>query len=193
MGSISQIGSSKLRRIAEWGAAGLVSAVVFGVIGQFAIALATEWGWYDDIDSKWWWAVSGLFNFLTSPITTHFALAIVGIALGLWADVMLRKKEQVVAEDTDLTLIEGKTFRNEKIILDGHHYRGCKFFNVTFAYGGGPLNLERNEIAGVAFETTTVETERVMLLFHQLGFLDIPVHDEFGEVSINSRFPDEKQ
>jgi len=45
--------------------------------------------------------------------------------------------------------VVGKTFRNEKVVLDGYSYSNCKFYNVTFVYNGTTsIQLSNNEIHG---------------------------------------------
>lgn len=37
--------------------------------------------------------------------------------------------------------IEGKKFTLEKIVVDGNHYKDCKFFGCKILYAGGELPL----------------------------------------------------
>ena len=42
-----------------------------------------------------------------------------------------------------------KTFRNERVVLDGKSFSGCTFQNVTFEYNGtAPFDLVKNNIYG---------------------------------------------
>lgn len=45
--------------------------------------------------------------------------------------------------------VVNKTFRNEKVVLDGHSYSNCKFYNVTFVYNGTTtIIFSNNEVYG---------------------------------------------
>ena len=48
----------------------------------------------------------------------------------------------------------GKTFRNEKVVLDEHSYSNCKFYNVTFVYNGTTaIQFNNNEIHGAVLSS----------------------------------------
>lgn len=48
-----------------------------------------------------------------------------------------------------LTPVEGKTFRNERVLLDGFHYADCTFINPTFVYNGEkPFRMRHPTIEG---------------------------------------------
>jgi archaellum component FlaF (FlaF/FlaG flagellin family) len=45
--------------------------------------------------------------------------------------------------------VVGKTFRNEKVLLDGYAYSSCEFYNVTFVYNGTTtLQFSNNKVFG---------------------------------------------
>ena len=45
--------------------------------------------------------------------------------------------------------VVGKTFKNEKVTLDGISYSGCTFENVTFVYNGTtPIQFTNNSVRG---------------------------------------------
>ncbi len=45
--------------------------------------------------------------------------------------------------------VVGKTYKNEKVILDGISYSGCIFENVTFVYNGTtPIQFTNNSVRG---------------------------------------------
>lgn len=47
------------------------------------------------------------------------------------------------------TSIIGKTYRNERVVLDGYSYSNCEFYNVTFVYNGTtPIQLSNNKVLG---------------------------------------------
>ena len=47
------------------------------------------------------------------------------------------------------TVIVGKTFHNQEVLLDGYAYESCTFVNVTFVYNGTtPLQFAGNHVEG---------------------------------------------
>lgn len=42
--------------------------------------------------------------------------------------------------------IQGHTFRDDSVQLDGKHFVDCTFIDCTLEYGGGDLVLERTSI-----------------------------------------------
>lgn len=83
--------------------------------------------------------------------------------------------------DKDRTLVEitGRTFRNEKVLLDGHKYTDCTFDNVTFTYNGTALvAFTHNTINGnIVIESDNPSVVGTMDLVRGLGMVrnDIPV------------------
>lgn len=73
------------------------------------------------------------------------------------------RKEEVV----------GKTFRNERVPLDGKSYLKCRFENVTFVYNGtGPWTLVGNKLMGVMrVNTESPAVAGAMSLLRLVGFL----------------------
>ncbi len=54
-------------------------------------------------------------------------------------------------DKTPLTPIQGKTYRNERVPLDGFHYIDCTFVNPTFVYKGEkPFRFRDSVIKGSA-------------------------------------------
>ena len=52
-------------------------------------------------------------------------------------------------ENYSPTSVFGKTFRNERVILDGKNFQRCTFENVTFVYNGTtPLQFSENTVRG---------------------------------------------
>ena len=47
-----------------------------------------------------------------------------------------------------MTLIQGITFRDEPVGLDGKHFQDCTFTDCTLEYSGGDLVLERVTMRG---------------------------------------------
>lgn len=67
------------------------------------------------------------------------------------------------------------------MVLDGHHYEGCTFTNVTFVYNGkSGFGFTHNKLKG----TFTVDTDNPSIngtfaLFKGLGLMrpDVPLQD----------------
>ena len=52
-------------------------------------------------------------------------------------------------KQTKLKEIRHRAFLNERLVLDGFHYRNCKFTNVTFEYNGTAMaSFSENELFG---------------------------------------------
>ena len=73
----------------------------------------------------------------------------------------------------NLEHIEGRTFRRERVVLDGKRYLECTFDNVTFVYNGGPGELYQNEIIGpIHFDIAgNKEISRMVYILQRLGAL----------------------
>lgn len=87
-----------MRRVASqlitWISAGLLSAVVFGPVGQFAVELAREKGWYDDPSRRLESIAAWFGSYVTqTPFLVVTALS-AGLAIGLWLDTYLRYRER---------------------------------------------------------------------------------------------------
>jgi hypothetical protein len=87
-----------MRRLASqlitWISAGLLGAVVFGPVSQFAVELAREAGWYEDPSRRLETVVVRFGVFVTQTpflVVTAFSA---GLAIGLWLDTYLRYRER---------------------------------------------------------------------------------------------------
>ncbi|MCO6419679.1 hypothetical protein JYK14_26435 [Siccirubricoccus sp. KC 17139] len=70
-----------------------------------------------------------------------------------------------------ITII-GKTFRNERVILDGYSYVRCKFTNVTFVYNGTtPVQLSNNVIQGCFVASDMAAISGAWALLKGLNFI----------------------
>ncbi len=103
-----------------------------------------------------WWALVSLgwlekIPFLQgrsmSLSNTILSFAVAGILLIIWLHLSERKAPQVVDWDTyKKDSIVGKTFRQERVIVDGHTFSNCVFDKVTLVYNGtAPFDLLHNE------------------------------------------------
>jgi hypothetical protein len=112
------------------------------------------------------------------------------------ATLILFSKEYGLVGSSDITfpwhnqpphiMVTDKTFRNEIVLLDGHFYKNCKFYNVTFEFNGAePTGLEHNDIfAPIVLKTQNPSVGTVMLLFQGLGMLSNTISVEVPPGSI---------
>jgi hypothetical protein len=49
---------------------------------------------------------------------------------------------------------EGEHFRDQRVQLDGNEFEGCRFTNVLFEYGGGPVAISGCRFEGFAWQFT---------------------------------------
>ena len=95
-----------------------------------------------------------------------------------------------------LVAVQGKTFINEAVPLDGYSYVNCKFLNVTLAYGGRGFELNHNEFRGSKIvllkEGPHMQAMgRLMHVLKAIGELSITVLDDHNNpVEFGSRFID---
>lgn len=47
-----------------------------------------------------------------------------------------------------MKIVQGITFRDEHVSLDGKHFEDCIFIDCTLEYSGGDLSLERTSMHG---------------------------------------------
>lgn len=84
--------------------------------------------------------------------------------------------------DTDkpLTKVIGRKFANEKVILDGHHYIKCEFFNVTFVYNGTAYaDFSENIIGGCIISSENVAISVAYVIAYGMGYIkpEFPLYD----------------
>jgi hypothetical protein len=77
-----------------------------------------------------------------------------------------------------LETISDQTFRDDRIVLDGHEYTNCTFYNVTFEYDGGPYKFTHNKVYGALFETKNSDMEKAFRFAGAIGLLKIPMLDK---------------
>ena len=73
-----------------------------------------------------------------------------------------------------LKVFEKKTFRNEKVLLDGYKYIDCTFENVTLVYNGGPSEVRGTRITfneSLPFETSSLAVKQIIKIFAAIGVL----------------------
>jgi hypothetical protein len=87
-------------------------------------------------------------------------------------------------ETKALTSVIGKSFKNQKVVLDGFSYSDCSFENITFEYSGGTFALTHNHISGgMLFSTKNEAIDAFIQLINAFGFLKIPVLGPQGVIS----------
>ncbi len=79
------------RRILSWLAGSLLLAIVSGVVGEFFTALARENGWYQHPSERLDAAMTAFSSFVTHSSFLTATAGIVGLAVGMWMDTVLRR------------------------------------------------------------------------------------------------------
>jgi hypothetical protein len=79
------------RRILSWLAGSLLLAIVSGVVGEFFTALAREKGWYQHPSERLDVAMNAFSSFVTHSSFLTATAGIVGLAVGMWMDTVLRR------------------------------------------------------------------------------------------------------
>lgn len=89
--------------------------------------------------------------------------------------------------------VRNRNFTNEKVLLDGFRYVGCKFTNVKFIYNGTAYaDFSHNTIVGsFHFSSENVSISVTCALMRGLGLLkpEIPVYGENEEPLNNIKPP----
>ena len=69
--------------------------------------------------------------------------------------------------------IVGKSYRNERVELDGFSYSNCTFVNVTFVYKGQrPYDLAGNTIQGCYVDAASAPLQGLIVLLYHLYLLN---------------------
>jgi hypothetical protein len=91
-----------------------------------------------------WWAFSPLALIFISTII------LVGREFGYFGAHSNGTRQSVKWPDPYTPIqVVGKTFRNEKVMLDAHSYSNCEFYNVTFVYDGTTtIQFANNKVYG---------------------------------------------
>jgi hypothetical protein len=107
-----------------------------------------------------------------------WALALV-IALAAVANIaLLADRLGFLPVGGSLTVVSDQTFHNKSIVLDGHEYTHCKFYNVTLKFNGGAFTFINNEVFGVRLASDNPDISKTFNVLAKLGFLKIPVFDQ---------------
>ena len=82
-------------------------------------------------------------------------------------------------------VITNRTFRNERVILDGNEYIACEFYNVTLVYNGTtPVRFTQNKLNGVLLSSDKKSIMTAFMVIYGMGFLRPEL-----SVSVPSRLP----
>lgn len=63
-----------------------------------------------------------------------------------------------------LEVVAGRSFRNERVVLDGRHFRDCELVDCTVQYGGNPVILETTRLEGCNFQFEGYAAMTIQLL-----------------------------
>jgi len=116
-------------------------------------------------------------------------IAVVTLGVSLFGLYRIQRNAGVVHfPQTDiehLTYVHGKHYFNEEVKVDGIHFDGCTFENVTLAYDGTDMpGLTNNQFDGsVRLKTNSDSVMGTIALLVGLGFMKpgIPVLDRNNE------------
>lgn len=134
-----------LRWLALYVAGGFILAIASGVVSEFFIELARERDWYASPSDKLDTAMSAFSSFVTQAWFLALTTGLVGLAIGAWGDLFLRRRERRLSKKEtnwdewgrqDRISVIGKAFHNQPVHLDGKSYVSCKFHNATLIYEG---------------------------------------------------------
>ena len=123
-----------------------------------------EWTYFE-------WLVRGFIFFL-------------GAFTALWADFLVRRKTTVYIPKTTKIkeVIKGKTFRNTTVRLDGFHYQGCVFENITIIYNGGKATLNDCDFNGSkVLQTDVIEIEQYVSMLGNMNLLKVSGYSVKGK------------
>jgi len=155
----------------------LVAFVAIPVAGQFFISLADEWGLYKNPSAKVA-AMTAWLSTVTANAWFHWVGgAVIGFAAGVWLDAFLKGGEKRQTwpgwkVNQRPAQVVGRTFRNERILVDGKNFVDCKFYNVTFQYNGkGPVGFNGCYFSGVYVDTEDMPVATTFMLLQGTGFI----------------------
>jgi hypothetical protein len=132
-----------------------LSTISWVLAGIFALAITTVW------------------EALHVPTRTKSAIQrATGRSFKLWGSEPQKQGFSVWPDPYNPIMVLGRTFRNEKVLIDGHSYRDCKFYNVTFLYNGTtPIQITHSEIGSTWVESENPAVIGTFILLRSIGFL----------------------
>lgn len=153
----------------------LLIAVPLGTIYRQNIEV---WAAQNGLDSII--AEGSLPSDLYGPMLLLGFIFLLGATAALWAEYWLRKRFPARFSTKGLELIEGKTFRHDRVVVDGKKYLRCSFDGVTFVYRGTALYgfKDCNFSGSFSIRMDHPAAEAALVLFlqaHAVGGPIIPV------------------
>jgi hypothetical protein len=135
VGVMRRVGLKKIFRL-------FISLVAFVmlVLATLTVEVASEeFGWIETLKVAIRGRIRAMFDWGYDQWVLRGLIFFSGADVALWIDFIIRKKTMVQIADVDK--ISGfhvaEIFRNQEVLLDGHSYKNCKFYNVNFVYNGG--------------------------------------------------------
>jgi len=140
-------------------------------IGSFVLAAILA------IVQNWAKIIKGDGPMLSKIILILVIIGILGAGLSVYGVYKSRQKllPQVSMEWKDMQKISvvGKTFVNEKILLDGHSYNNCTFINPRLVYNGtAPFDITNSTFKGqLLIESEKPQIEAMLYALKELNFM----------------------
>ncbi len=113
--------------------AALVAIVVFPVLGGFFAELAKDRGWYEHPSARVEAAMNWLLSVASHPVYLISASLFAGLALGMWLDSSLRRRENEQKSPLEILFSEGTPFVELK---QGIHGFTGEFYSVGIKNAG---------------------------------------------------------
>jgi hypothetical protein len=183
----------------KFGVAAVFAILILPFLQAPAAKLAEAIGFDKALSDRWGPVVNSASGWLTTiaqnPWYIFFSGLLCGVVVALWVDVRWKSKTGgATADNSSVTgfsswptsyapiSVIGRTFRSERVLLDGHSYLRCIFENVTFVYNGTtPIQMTLNTISGktmFASDSPSISMAWMFLeTFKQvpsMGVLDVP-------------------
>ena len=132
--------------------------------------------WMDLLPNRWGTLVASehgklIGALVVAPVLLVGALVYPGVSKSSLPDVSARLAEWPKGYEAEV--ISGRTFINEKVVLDGFKYVNCTFRNVTFIYNGTtPAQMFGSEIVGgTVVESNSDVVEGAWMALYGLGWI----------------------
>lgn len=108
--------------------------------------------------------------------------AVQGYGANRPAAQLIRKKKASAGKRQILEEVRGKYFSKERVLVDGKHFIGCRFAQVTFVYNGTNIfKIEHSHIwPPLRIHTESQEITALLELLFELDFLKIDYRRQDG-------------
>ncbi len=167
--------------------------LAYGSFGLSALILAIVQGFKDMTPPNWLPSIITKITWSYVPLLLFVISALIFTAkeLGWIGSVHKTVKEVQFIKWPDPYVpikVIGKTFTNEKVIIDGYSYRDCTFNNVTFVYNGTTtIQLSNCKINGFQLTSENVAVEGAFMLMAALVKLPDNFNIKFPQGNIFER------